>query len=156
PAGSERDRRGRVALGRLSNNVLLGELPKQLSDCVFLFCIGQNQNALARDESLEARKRFFQQSFVRNEAQKLSWARPPAQGPSAFGAAVGEDQRVDRIRHVGAGKIASRKLPFLFPIRDVYGRRCLPSYPFQKVLKSFQWRRCSSSPGRQLASVWES
>ena len=26
--------------------------------------------------------------------------------------------------------------------RDVYGRRCLPLYPFQKVLKTFQLRRC--------------
>src|SRR5262249_45350315 len=52
-------------------------------------------------------------------------------------------------------EIASRKLPFLFPKRDVYGRRCLPSYPFQKVLKSFQSRRCSSLLELQLGSVWE-
>src|SRR5262249_13719727 len=51
--------------------------------------------------------------------------------------------------------IESRKLPFLFPKRDVYGRRCLPSYPFQKVLKSFQSRRCSSLLELQLGSVWE-
>ena len=31
-------------------------------------------------------------------------------------------------------------MPFLFRKRDVYGRRCLPSYPFQKVLKTFRLR----------------
>src|SRR6516165_7565398 len=52
-------------------------------------------------------------------------------------------------------EIALRKLPFLFPKRDVYGRRCLPSYPFQKVLKSFQLPRCSFLLEPQLDSVWE-
>src|SRR5690349_13459772 len=49
-------------------------------------------------------------------------------------------------------QVASIKLPFLFPKRDVYGRRCFPLYPFQKVLKTFRLHRCWLSPARQL--VW--
>src|SRR5215470_16955909 len=56
---------------------------------------------------------------------------------------------------ISVQEIASRKLPFLFAKRDVYGRRCLPSYPFQKVLKSFQLPRCSPLLEPQLDSVWE-
>jgi hypothetical protein len=37
PAGPERDCRGRVALRRLGQNVLLWKIPEQLSNCAFLF-----------------------------------------------------------------------------------------------------------------------
>src|SRR5262245_34235078 len=68
PAGPKRNRRCGVAFGRLGQNVLLWKIPKQLSNCAFLFCVRENQNAFRRDESFETRQSLFQQSFARDEA----------------------------------------------------------------------------------------
>src|SRR4051794_24218757 len=58
------DRRGRVAFGRLRYNVLFWKISEQLSNGMFLFRIGKNQNPLAWQKPLEARQSFFQQSSV--------------------------------------------------------------------------------------------
>jgi hypothetical protein len=63
PAGAERDGSGRIALGRLGYNVLLWEIPEQFANCAFLFCVRQDQNALAGDKALKASQSFFEQSF---------------------------------------------------------------------------------------------
>ena len=64
PAGAERDGGGCVALGRFGDDVFLWEIPEQFANCVLLFCVCQDQNALARDEALQARQRFFEQRIV--------------------------------------------------------------------------------------------
>src|SRR5215470_13857565 len=109
PAGPERDRRRSVAFGRLSQNVLLWKIPKQLSNSAFLFCVREDQNALGRNEFVETRQSSFQQGFVRGETEQLFGARPSAQRPKTFATAAGEDKCVHRIRHVSAGAVASQK-----------------------------------------------
>src|SRR2546421_10866806 len=47
PPCPECDRRGRVAFGRLGYNVPFWKISEQLSNCMFLFRIGKNQNPLA-------------------------------------------------------------------------------------------------------------
>src|SRR5262249_12548042 len=59
PAGPERDCRRGIAFGWFSQNVLVWKIPKQFSNCAFLFYVCQNQTAFGRDEPLETRQRFF-------------------------------------------------------------------------------------------------
>ena len=64
PAGAERDGSSGVAFGRLRHNILLWKIPEQFTNCAFLFCVRQDQNALGWNKSLKARQSFFEQSFV--------------------------------------------------------------------------------------------
>ena len=64
PARPEGDGSGCVAFGWFGDDVFLWEIPEQFANCVLLFCVGQDQNALARDEALQAGQCFFEQSFV--------------------------------------------------------------------------------------------
>src|SRR5436309_7006693 len=89
--------------------------------------------------------------------QQLFSARPPAQRPKTFTAATGKDEGVNQSGHVDeewGGSFWSRKLPFLFPKRDVYGTRCLSPYPFQKLPNSFLLIHCLSSRAPLLVLAW--
>jgi hypothetical protein len=145
PTSAERDCGSGVAFGGFSDDVFFWETPKQFANGAFLFGVRQDQSAVDWNKAFKARQGFFEQSLFGNEPQQLFRARASTQRPKAFTAAAGEDKRVYRIGHVAekvGGSSGFRKLPFLFPKRDVYGRRCLSRYPFQKLPSSFRLTRC--------------
>src|SRR5882672_7399753 len=155
PSSPERDRSSGVTFCRFSDDILFWEIPQQFANCALLFGVRQDQNAFMRNKAFKASQRFFEKSFVGNEAQQLFGAGTAAQWPEAFTAAAGENKRVYRVGHVKVGgSFGSRKLPFLFPRRDVYGRRCLSRYPFQKLPNSFRLTRCLWSHGPPLGLDW--
>ena len=114
-------------------------LGARFPNCAFLFGVRQDQNALGRNKTFKPSRMFLRAKLCRKRGVAVVWAGPPAQWPEAFTAATGENKRVYRGGHVKVGGVTeSRKLPFLFPKRDVYGRRCLSRYPFQKRPSSFR------------------
>src|SRR6266513_2882449 len=100
PASPKRDRGSGIAFRRFSNDVFFWKIPEQFANSALLFGVRQDQNALIRNKTLKARQSFFEQSFIRNQAQQLFGPGTPAQRPETFTAAAGEDKRVYRIWHV--------------------------------------------------------
>src|SRR5437763_15120595 len=152
-ASTKRHCRCRVAFGWLGKNILAGEIREQFTNCRFLLRVRQDQNAFAGNQSVEAHYGFFKESVFRNQAQQLLRLGPATQWPKPFATATGENQRIDRFGHCdakissGSTDVGPRRFPFLFPKRDVYGRRCRSQYPFLKLPNSFPLTRCSSLRG---------
>src|SRR5206468_3823982 len=155
PSSAERHCSSGVTFSGFSDDILFWKTPQQFANCALLFRVRQDQSAFIRNKTLKPGQRFFEQSLIGNEAQQLFGAGTAAQWPEAFTAAASENKRVYRGEHVKVGGSSeSRKLPFLFPKRDVYGRRCLSRYPFQKLPSSFRLTRCLWSHGPRSGLAW--
>ena len=157
PTRAERNRGGGVAFGRFRDDVLFRKTTKQFAHCAFLFGVGQDQSAVRRDKAFKAPQGFFEAESCLKRGAAIVWGRHAC----SMAKNVLRCLRRDESAYIGLGMLLKsgrifrvRKLPFLFPKRDVYGRRCLSRYPFQKLPSSFRLTRCSSSHGLPLALAW--
>src|SRR5262252_2277971 len=105
PSSAERHRWSRVTFGGFSDDILLWKIPQQFANRALLFGVRQDQNTFIRNKTLKPGQRFFEQSFIGNEAQQLFGAGTAAQWPEAFTAAAGENKGVYRGGHVKVGRI---------------------------------------------------
>ena len=100
PTGGKRNRRCGVAFRRFCNDVFLREFFEQIAHGFFLFDVGQNENAIARNKIFQSRDGFLEERAFGDETQQLFGTIAPAQRPEPFAAAAGENEGIDRIRHV--------------------------------------------------------
>ena len=124
PSRAERHRRRGIALRRFGENIFFRQVGQQLPHRSFLIDVCQNEEALARDESLKSRDRLLKQRLFRDQPQELLRTRAPAQRPETLATSPGEDQRVDRIGHDKL-RAKQRRLP------DHAGGKIFP-FPFLK------------------------
>jgi hypothetical protein len=71
PSCPERDRSSSVTFSGFSNDILFWKTPEQFANRDLLFGVCQDQNAFMRDKISKASQRFFEESFLGNEAQQL-------------------------------------------------------------------------------------
>src|SRR5437879_13176041 len=100
PAGTESNCCCGIAFCWFDDDILFRKVFKQIANRFVLFDVREDESALGWNKAFQSRERFFEQGAFRNKAQQLLRTITPAQRPEPFAAAAGENEGIDRIRHV--------------------------------------------------------